>query len=154
MRFGVIISADIASSCIFSRRVGESGRGFAVVADQIRVLANQSAKAAVDTRELIEGSIREVTEGNRAAENAASAIGSVVDGIKQIADFSKNLKTMVEDQADAMRQAEQGINQISEVVQSNAATAQEASATSQELSAQATILNGLIGQFSLKKENK
>ena len=61
---------------------------------------------------------------------------------------------MVEDQADAMRQAEQGINQISEVVQSNAATAQEASATSQELSAQATILNGLIGQFSLKKENK
>lgn len=142
------------NASIEAARAGESGRGFAVVADQIRVLANQSAKAAVDTRELIEGSIREVTEGNRAAENAASAIGSVVDGIKQIADFSKNLKTMVEDQADAMRQAEQGINQISEVVQSNAATAQEASATSQELSAQATILNGLIGQFSLKKENK
>lgn len=139
------------NASIEAARAGESGRGFAVVADQIRVLANQSAKAAVDTRELIEGSIREVTEGNRAAENAANAIGSVVDGIKQIADFSKNLKTMVEDQTDAMRQAEQGINQISEVVQSNAATAQEASATSQELSAQATILNGLIGQFSLKK---
>ncbi len=139
------------NASIEAARAGESGRGFAVVADQIRVLANQSAKAAVDTRELIEGSIREVTEGNRAAENAASAIGSVVDGIKQIADFSKNLKTMVEDQTDAMRQAEQGINQISEVVQSNAATAQEASATSQELSAQATILNGLIGQFSLRK---
>lgn len=139
------------NASIEAARAGESGRGFAVVADQIRVLANQSAKAAVDTRELIEGSIREVTEGNRAAENAASAIGSVVDGIKQIADFSKNLKTMVEDQTDAMRQAEQDINQISEVVQSNAATAQEASATSQELSAQATILNGLIGQFSLRK---
>ena len=139
------------NASIEAARAGESGRGFAVVADQIRVLANQSAKAAVDTRELIEGSIREVTEGNRAAENAASAIGSVVDGIKQIADFSKNLKTMVEDQTDAMRQAEQGINQISEVVQSNAATAQEASATSQELSAQATIFNGLIGQFSLRK---
>ncbi len=139
------------NASIEAARAGESGRGFAVVADQIRVLANQSAKAAVDTRELIEGSIREVTDGNRAAENAASAIGSVVDGIKQIADFSKNLKTMVEDQTDAMRQAEQGINQISEVVQSNAATAQEASATSQELSAQATILNGLIGQFSLRK---
>lgn len=138
------------NASIEAARAGESGRGFAVVADQIRVLANQSAKAAVDTRELIEGSIREVSEGNRAAENAAHAIGSVVDGIKQIADFSKNLKTMVEDQTDAMRQAEQGINQISEVVQSNAATAQEASATSQELSAQATILNGLIGQFSLK----
>ena len=74
-----------------------------------------------------------------------------MDGLKQIADFSKNLKTMVQDQTEAMRQAERGINQISEVVQSNAATAQEASATSQELSAQATILNGLIGQFSLPK---
>ena len=131
------------NASIEAARAGESGRGFAVVADQIRVLANQSAKAAVDTRELIEGSIREVSDGNRAAENAANAIGFVVDGIKQIADFSKNLKTMVQDQTEAMRQAERGINQISEVVQSNAATAQEASATSQELSAQATILNGL-----------
>lgn len=138
------------NASIEAARAGESGRGFAVVADQIRVLANQSAKAAVDTRELIEGSIREVADGNRAAENVATAIGSVVDGIKQIADFSKNLKTMVDDQTEAMRQAEKGINQISEVVQSNAATAQEASATSQELSAQATILNGLIEQFSLK----
>lgn len=139
------------NASIEAARAGESGRGFAVVADQIRVLANQSAKAAVDTRELIEGSIREVTEGNRAAGNAANAIESVVDGIKQIADFSKNLKTMVEDQTEAMREAEKGINQISEVVQSNAATAEEASATSQELSAQASILNGLIEQFSLKK---
>ena len=138
------------NASIEAARAGESGRGFAVVADQIRVLASQSAKAAVDTRELIEGSIREVADGNRAAENAANAIGSVVDGIKEIADFSKNLKTMMEDQTDAMRQAEQGINQISEVVQSNAATAEGASATSEELSAQATILNGLIGQFSLK----
>lgn len=139
------------NASIEAARAGESGRGFAVVADQIRILANQSAKAAVDTRELIEGSIREVADGNRAAENAANAISSVVDGIKQIADFSKNLKTMVEDQTEAMRQAEKGINQISEVVQSNAATAQEASATSEELSAQASILDGLIGQFSLKK---
>ena len=100
------------NASIEAARAGESGRGFAVVADQIRVLANQSAKAAVDTRELIEGSIREVSDGNRAAENAANAIGSVVDGIKQIADFSRNLKTMVQDQTEAMRQAERGINQI------------------------------------------
>ena len=139
------------NASIEAARAGESGRGFSVVADEIRVLANQSAQAAVDTRELIESSIREVTEGNRAAENAASAIESVVDGINQIANFSKNLKTMVEDQAEAMRRAESGINQISEVVQTNAATAEESSATSQELSAQASILDGLIGQFTLKR---
>ena len=139
------------NASIEAARAGESGRGFAVVADQIRELADQSAKAAVDTRELIESSIKEVSEGNKAAERASNAIESVVDGIKQIADFSKNLKVMVEGQTEAMRQAEIGVNQISEVVQSNAATAEEASATSEELSAQATILDNLVGQFVLEK---
>ncbi len=137
------------NASIEAARAGESGRGFAVVADQIRDLADQSAQAAVDTRELIEASIKEVTEGNSAAERASDAIVSVVDGIKQIADFSKDLKVMMEDQAEAMRQAEIGVNQISGVVQSNAATAEEASATSEELSAQATMLDELVGKFEL-----
>ncbi|MCM1303796.1 MAG: methyl-accepting chemotaxis protein [Lachnospiraceae bacterium] len=137
------------NASIEAARAGEAGRGFAVVADQIRELADQSAKAAVDTRRLIEGSIKEVSEGNNAAERAANSIESVVVGIKEIAEFSKDLKVMVQDQSEAMRQAEIGVNQISEVVQSNAATAEEASATSQELSAQAIILDELVGQFKL-----
>ena len=138
------------NASIEAARAGEAGRGFAVVADQIRELADQSAKAAVDTRELIEGSLKEISDGNSSAERAANAIESVVEGIKQIADFSKNLKVMVGDQTEAMRQAETGVNQISEVVQSNAATAQEASATSEELSAQATMLDELVGRFVLE----
>lgn len=139
------------NASIEAARAGESGRGFAVVADQIRDLADQSAKAAVDTRELIEASIREVSAGNSVADHAASSIGTVVDGIKQIADFSLSLKDIMEKQAEAMRQAESDVNQISGVVQSNAATAEEASATSQELSAQATLLDELVGQFELTK---
>lgn len=138
------------NASIEAARAGEAGRGFAVVADQIRELADQSAKAAVDTRELIEGSLKEISDGNSSAERAANAIESVVEGIKQIADFSKNLKVMVGDETEAMRQAETGVNQISEVVQSNAATAQEASATSEELSAQATMLDELVGRFVLE----
>ncbi len=140
------------NASIEAARAGESGRGFAVVADQIRELADQSAKAAVDTRELIEASIKEVSEGNRAADHASNAIESVVQGIKQIADFSKSLKVIMEDHAESMRQAEIGVNQISGVVESNAATAEEASATSEELSAQATMLDELVGQFELKKK--
>lgn len=139
------------NASIEAARAGEAGRGFAVVADQIRELADQSARAAVDTRDLIEGSIKEVSEGNHAAERAAESIQAVVAGIKEIAEFSKDLKIMVQDQSEAMRQAEIGVNQISEVVQSNAATAQEASATSQELSAQAIILDELVGQFKLSE---
>lgn len=140
------------NASIEAARAGESGRGFAVVADQIRDLADQSAKAAVDTRELIEASIREVSEGNTAADHASTAIESVIEGIKEIADFSRNLKVMMEEQTVEMRRAEQGVNQISGVVQSNAATAQQASATSQELSAQASMLDDLVGQFELVKE--
>lgn len=160
MRIGNIISEieDIASqtnllslnASIEAARAGESGRGFAVVADQIRELADQSAQAANDTRELIEGSIKEVTEGNHAAERAAESLESILGGIQEIAEFSKSLKVMVEDEAEAMRQAEIGVDQISGVVQSNAAIAEEASATSEELSAQATVLDELIGQFELK----
>lgn len=141
------------NASIEAARAGESGRGFAVVADQIRELADQSAKAAVDTRELIEASINEVAEGNSVADHASTAIQSIVEGIKQIADFSKNLKVMMEEQAEAMRQAEIGVNQISGVVESNAATAEEASATSEQLSAQAMMLDQLVGQFELTKKD-
>ena len=88
------------NASIEAARAGEAGRGFAVVADQIRELADQSAKAAVDTRELIEGSIKEVAEGNCAAERASNSIAAVVAGIKEIAEFSKDLKVMVQDQSE------------------------------------------------------
>ncbi len=140
------------NASIEAARAGESGRGFAVVADQIRELADQSAKAAVDTRQLIEASMREVSEGNSAANHASTSIEAVVEGIKEIADFSKDLKVIMEEQTEEMRRAEQGVNQISGVIQSNAATAQQASATSQELSAQASMLDDLVGQFELVKE--
>lgn len=139
------------NASIEAARAGEAGRGFAVVASQIRELADQSAKAAVDTRELIEASIREVSVGNSVADHASTSIEGIVEGIKQIANFSKDLRNMMEEQAEAMHHAETGVNQISGVVESNAATAEEASATSQELSAQATMLDELVGQFQLKK---
>lgn len=137
------------NASIEAARAGEAGRGFSVVAEEIRQLAEQSAKAAVDTRELIESSMKEIAEGSRAVERASGSIDNVVSGIKQIAESSKNLSVMVITQADTMRQAEQGISQISEVVQNNSATAEESSATSQQLSAQAATLDELVGQFTL-----
>lgn len=140
------------NASIEAARAGEAGRGFSVVAEEIRQLAEQSAKAAVDTRELIESSMKEIAEGSRAVERASGSIDNVVSGIKQIAESSKNLSVMVITQAETMRQAEQGISQISEVVQNNSAAAQESSATSEQLSAQAATLDELVGQFILNEQ--
>lgn len=139
------------NASIEAARAGEAGRGFSVVAEEIRQLAEQSAQAAVDTRELIESSMKEIAEGSRAVERASGSIDNVVSGIKQIAETSKNLSAMVITQAETVRQAEQGISQISEVVQNNSAAAEESSATSEQLSAQAATLDELVGQFVLSE---
>lgn len=140
------------NASIEAARAGEAGKGFAVVADQIRKLAEQSAASAVSTRELIEGSIHDVEEGNKAVALVSETLDEVIKGINDIADTSKSLSENSQSQVTAMEQAEQGVNQISEVVQSNSAMAQETSATSEELSAQAETLDNLVKQFTLREQ--
>ena len=140
------------NASIEAARAGEAGKGFAVVADQIRKLAEQSAASAVSTRELIEGSIHDVEDGNKAVALVSETLDEVIKGINAIADTSKSLSENSQSQATAMEQAEQGVNQISEVVQSNSAMAQETSATSEELSAQAETLDNLVRQFTLREQ--
>ena len=160
-QIGNIISEieDIASqtnllslnASIEAARAGEAGKGFAVVADQIGKLADQSGKSAVDTRRLIEGILQEIESGNNVAGHAAGSIAEVVEGVNQIAGTVSGLAQVSAEQAESMGQVEIGINQISEIVQSNSAAAEELSATSEEMLAQAETMTNLEKQFTLQE---
>ena len=139
------------NASIEAARAGDAGKGFAVVADQIRNLAEQSAKSAVDSKSLIETAINKVEEGSHNAIKASDSLKEVVDGVKLVAEGSKKMKEISLEQSESMQQADQAIERIAEIVQSNSAVAQETSATSEELTAQVTEFNNMVSVFTFRE---
>lgn len=137
------------NASIEAARAGEAGKGFAVVADQIGKLAGDSAQAAVNTRDLIEKSLQEIENGNQITKKTVAALNKILESMNDFANAAKGASESSTEQADMLKQIEQGIEQISSVVQSNSAAAEETSATSQELSAQSEGLKNLVGRFKL-----
>ncbi|MGL6217120.1 MAG: methyl-accepting chemotaxis protein, partial [Lacrimispora sphenoides] len=131
-------------------RAGEAGKGFAVVADEVRNLASKSAEAAKNTTGLIESSLHSVEEGGRFAEITATSLGKVVAGAKEIISDIAEISEKSKVQSSSLEEVTAGIDQISNVVQNNAAIAEESAATSQELSAQAQMLKEQIARFRIK----
>lgn len=138
------------NASIEAARAGDAGRGFGVVADQIGKLADDSAKSAVNTRELIERSLVEIENGNEITKKTVAILNNILNSMKSFADIASKSSETAISQSDMLAQVEKAIEQISEVVQSNSASAEETSATSEELSAQAETLKNLISQFQFR----
>lgn len=140
------------NAAIEAARAGEAGRGFAVVAGEIGQLANQSAEAATNTRNLIQASINEIKKGNDIVNSTSSSLNMVINNIGNIINAIDGIKESSVMQAGSMKEVNNGIEQIASVVQDTSATAQESSAISEELFAQAESLNALIDRFKLDRK--
>ena len=137
------------NASIEAARAGEAGRGFAVVADQIGKLASDSAQAAVTTKDLIEKTIQEIDKGNKITVATARAFDGIIESMQEIAGIARNTTETAQTQAKALRQVEDGIQQISMVTQQNAAASEESSAISEQLAGKAVELDKLVNRFKL-----
>jgi methyl-accepting chemotaxis protein len=138
------------NAAVESARAGTAGKGFAVVADEVRNLAAKSAAAAKQTAELISHSAASVSEGEKLALEAASILLEVGKKAKLAEQSINEIDSASSAQVLAIEEINQGLAQVSAVVQSNAATAEESSASSEELAAQAQMLKEEVERFKLK----
>ena len=142
------------NASIEAARAGEAGKGFAVVANQVNVLADQSAQAAKESATLIETSVKAVEKGMVIAGQTAAQLEEVAENSKLITTEVTNIAETLETQTTEIKQINEGIEQINEVVQTNSATSEECAAASQEMSSEAESLREMIRKFKVVEDKK
>ena len=137
------------NASIEAARAGEAGKGFAVVADQIGKLAANSAKSAVNTRDLIDKTLVEIEKGNAITRTTAGAFNQIIADMESFAELTENTMEKANAQAESLEQIGQGIEQMSGVIQDNAASSEENTAISINLAEGAAKMHDRVNIFKL-----
>jgi methyl-accepting chemotaxis protein len=146
---GIAFQTNILAlnAAVEAARAGEQGRGFAVVAGEVRALAQRSATAAKEIKQLISESVGRVDAGSKLVEEAGSTINEVVASVSRVTAIMSEISAASAEQSTGINQVNQAVGQMDHVTQQNAALVEEATATAQVMAEQAQLLRHAVAVF-------
>jgi methyl-accepting chemotaxis protein len=151
---GIAFQTNILAlnAAVEAARAGEQGRGFAVVASEVRNLAQRSAVAAREIKELIANSVSQVQSGSQLVGQAGSTMHEIVTAVQGVSAILGEISSALGEQSAGIAQVNQAVSHMDGVTQQNAALVEEAAAAASALSEQARALKVAVGEFKLDDE--